>query len=168
MDAYVAKNCTQFYLKYDTCVTPLLSRHAKQSEKYEITFPQVWSHSTLYCGIWSTLENSLEDTQKNPQTNAFCRLYMNSSLVALKVTEEEGVWHTCTQLREAELWNIPLLCGSGTGLHHIVLGNVTQWRRETGGIYQRRVQLTGVWHQVPMGETWQPFQKTSDSRSPND
>lgn len=109
------------------------------------------------------------DDRKYDKIKVLLRVYwiLNSSVTVSKVTGQRVY---VTYLHKLVKYSSPLW------LRHRALSycpwqgfsNVTQWRRETGGIYQRRVQHTGVWHQVPTGETWQPFQRTPDSRSPND
>lgn len=69
-------------------------------------------------------------------------------------------------------WNIPLHCGSGTGLYHIVLGEASAMSPNGGerqGEYIRgRFSTLGSDTRSPWERHDSLFQRTSDSRSPND
>lgn len=69
-------------------------------------------------------------------------------------------------------WNIPLHCGSGTGLYHIVLGKASAMSPSGGerqGEYIRgRFSTLGSDIRSPWERRDSLFQRTSDSRSPND
>lgn len=96
-----------------------------------------------------------------------------------KVTEQQGcATHPGldSTRRGLKRWNISPGRRSGSGLHHIVLGEASTMSSGGGerrGEYIRdEVQHAGVWRPIPTAgegeEMWQPPDGTSDSRSPSD